>query len=88
VGFVESETGYCSETYVTCGVDGTGEFSIDVEDDIDMKEEISIKVEDPLAIKVEDSIKVEEAIDKKEEVPEAMSFTPVQTEPEVRLRVS
>jgi hypothetical protein len=68
VGFVEGETGYCSETYVMCGVDGTGEVSIDDEDDIDIKEEISIKVEDDIDVKDEFSIKDEDAIDIKKEV--------------------
>jgi hypothetical protein len=40
VGFVEGETGYCSETCVTGDVDGTEEFSIEVEEAIDIKDEI------------------------------------------------
>jgi hypothetical protein len=71
MGFVEGETGYCSETCVMCDVDGTGEVSTDVEDPLDIKEEVSIKVE--------------EAIDIKDEIPEAISFPPINTEHEVRL---
>jgi hypothetical protein len=70
VGFVEGETGYCSETSVMCDVGGTEEFSIDFEEAIDIKEEV---------------IKVEEEIHLKDEVPEAISFPPIKTEPEVRL---
>jgi hypothetical protein len=69
--FVEGETGYCSETCVMCGVDGT--------------EEVSAEVEDPLDIKEEVSIKVEEAIDMNDEMPEAISSPPIKTEHEVRL---
>jgi hypothetical protein len=53
VGFVEGETGYCSETCVTCGVGGTGDGSIKLEEAIDVKEEVSIKVEDNIDIKDE-----------------------------------
>jgi hypothetical protein len=53
VGFVEGETGYCSETCVTCDVDGTEEVSIKVEDNIDIKEEVNIKVEEAIDIKDE-----------------------------------
>jgi hypothetical protein len=69
VGFVEGETVYCSETFVMCDVDGTGEVSIDVEDPLDIKEEVRIKVE--------------EAIDIKAEIPELIKVTPMKTEPEV-----
>jgi hypothetical protein len=55
-----------------CDVDGTEEVSIEFEDNIDIKEEVSIKVE--------------EAIDIKDEIPEAISFPPIKTEQEVRLR--
>jgi len=71
MGFVDGETGSCSEACVTC--------------DVDITEEVSIKVEDALNIKEEVSIKVEEAIDMKDEIPEAMSFPPFETEREVRL---
>ena len=40
MGFVEGETGSCSETCVMCDVDGTEEFSIKVEEAIDIKDEI------------------------------------------------
>ena len=99
MGFVEGETGSCSETCVTCDVDGTEDISIEVEGAIDVKEEVSIEVEEAIDIKEEVSIKVEEAIDIKEEVsnkvegainikdeiPEAVSFPPMKTEHEVRL---
>jgi len=71
MGFVEGETGSCSEACVTCDVDGTEEVSIKFEDDIDIKEEVSFKVE--------------EAIDIKDEIPEAISFPPIKIEHEVRL---
>jgi hypothetical protein len=70
MGFVEGETGSCSETRVTCDVDGTEEVSIKVEDTIDIKEEVSINVEDTIDVKEEVTIKVEEAIDIKDEFPE------------------
>jgi len=71
MGYVEGETGYCSETCVTCDVDWT--------------EEVSIKVEEAIDIKEEGSIKVEEAIDIKDEIPEFVSVPSVKTEHEVRL---
>ena len=71
MGFVEGETGSCSETGVPCGGDGTGEVSIEFEDTIDIKEEVSVKVE--------------EAIDIKDEIPEAITFPSIKTEHEVRL---
>jgi len=84
IGFVEGETGSCSETGVTCDVDGTEEVSIKFEDAIDIKEEFNIKVEDAIDIKEELSIKVEDAIDIKDEIPED-TFPPLRTEQEVRL---
>jgi len=69
--YVEGETGHCNETCVMCDVDGAAEFSIKVEEAIDIKEEVSIKVE--------------EAIDIKDETPEAITFSSVKTEHEVRL---
>ena len=71
MGFVEGETGSCSETCVMCDVDGTEEVNIKFEESIDVKEEVSIKVE--------------EAIDIKDEIPEAISFPSIKTEHEVRL---
>jgi len=38
--FVEDETDSCSETCLTCDVDGTEEVSIKVEEAIDIKDEI------------------------------------------------
>ena len=69
--YVEGETGHCNETCVMCDVDGGGEVIIKVEEAIDIKEEVSIKVE--------------EAIDIKDETPEAITFSSVKTEHEVRL---
>jgi hypothetical protein len=71
VGFVEVETGSCSEMCVTGDVDGTEEDDIKVEVIIDIKEEVSIKVE--------------EAIDVKDEIPEFVSVPSIKTEHEVRL---
>jgi len=71
MGFVEGETGSCSETCVTCDVGGTEDASINFEDVIDIKEGVSFKVE--------------EAIDIKDEIPKAISFPPIKTEHEVRL---
>ena len=70
MGFVEGETGSCSETCLMCDVDGTEEVSIKVEEAVDIKEEVSIKVE--------------EAADIKDEIPEAITFPSIKTECEVR----
>jgi len=40
MGFVEGETGACTETCVMCDVDGTDEVSFKVEEAIDIKDEI------------------------------------------------
>jgi hypothetical protein len=40
MGFVEGETGCCSETCVTCDVDGSEEISIKVEEAKDINDEI------------------------------------------------
>ncbi len=77
MGFVEGETGSCSEMCVECDVVGTEEVSIKVEE----AEEVSIKVEEAEEV----SIKVEETIDIKDEMPEAVSFPTIKTENEVRL---
>jgi hypothetical protein len=53
MGFVEVETGSCSETCATCDVDGTEEVSIKVEDAVDIKEEVSLKFE---AVYIKDEI--------------------------------
>jgi hypothetical protein len=68
LGFVESATDCRSETCVTCDVDGTEEFSIDVEEAINIKEEVSIKFE---------------AVYIKDEIPETTTCPPVMTEHEV-----
>ena len=47
MGCVEGETGSCSETCVTCAVDGTEEVSIKVEEEIDIKDEIPEAVTPP-----------------------------------------
>ena len=71
VGFVEGETGSCSETDVKCDVGGIEEFCIEAADALDIKEEVGIKVED--------------AIDIKDETPEAIVFPQIKPEQEVRL---
>ena len=53
MGFVEGETGSCSETGVECDVDGTEDVGIEAEEAIDIKEEVSIKVEEAIDIKEE-----------------------------------
>ena len=73
MGFVEGDTGSCSEACVPCDVDGT--------------EEHVIKVEESIVIKEEVSIKDEEAIEIKDEIPEAITFPSIKTEHEVRLCV-
>jgi len=50
---VEGETGSCSETCVTCDVDGIEKVSIKVEESIDIKEGSSIEDEDAINIKDE-----------------------------------
>jgi len=82
---VEGETGSYSETCVPCDVVGTEEVTIKFEDTIDIKEEVTIKVEGTIDIKEEVIIKFEEAIDIKDEIPEAITFSSVKTEHEVRL---
>jgi hypothetical protein len=70
VGFVEGETGYCSETCVMCDVDRSEEISIKLEEAVDIKEEVSIKVEDN--------------IDIKDKIPQTVIFPPIKTKHEVR----
>ena len=72
MGFVEDETGSCSQAVVTC-------------DDDDGTEEVSIKFEETIHVKDEVGIKVEEALDIKDEIPEAILVPPIHTEHEVRL---
>jgi hypothetical protein len=67
---VEGETGSSGETDVTCGVDGTREVGIKVEDSIDIKEEVGIKFE---------------AVYIKDEVAETTGCPPFETDHEVRL---
>ena len=71
MGFVEGETGSCSETCVP----GDGD---------DTEGVISIKVEEAVNIKEEVCIKFEETIDIKDEIPEAITFPSIKTECEVR----
>ena len=73
VGFVQGETGYYSETCVTCDGDGTEEGGIKAIESIYIKEEFGINVE-------------EETVDINDEIQEAIPFPPVTTEHEVRLR--
>ena len=53
VGFVEGESGSCSDTGVMSDGDGTEEVSTEGEDTVDIKEEVSIKVEEAIDIKDE-----------------------------------
>jgi hypothetical protein len=41
MGFEDGGTGSCSEVCATCGVDGTEEFSINVEEAKDIKDKFS-----------------------------------------------
>ncbi len=52
MGFVDDETGSCSETCVTCDVDGTEEVSINVEEDIDIKNEMPEAIKFPPRLKM------------------------------------
>ena len=47
VDFVEGETGSSSETCVMCAVDGTEEISVEVEEELDIKDEITEAVTSP-----------------------------------------
>jgi hypothetical protein len=71
IDVVEGETSFCIETRVMCDEDGTEEVGVKVEDAIDIKEEFIIKVED--------------AVNIKDELPDAKTFSPINTEQEVRL---
>ena len=55
--FVDGETGSCSETCVTCDVDGTEEVSIQVEGVIDIKDEIPEAISFP-PIKTENEVRL------------------------------
>ena len=57
VGFLEGETGSCSDTFVTCDVDGTEEVSIKVEEAIDIKDEIPEAITFP-SIKTEHEVRL------------------------------
>jgi hypothetical protein len=57
MGFVEGESGSCSETCVTCDVDATEEVNIKVEDPIDIKDEIPEAVSVP-PIKTEHEVRL------------------------------
>jgi hypothetical protein len=57
MGFVESDTGYCSETCVTCDVDGSEEFSIKDEEPVDTKDEIPEAIIQP-PIKTEHEVRL------------------------------
>ena len=57
MGFVDSESGSCSETCVTCDGDGTEEVSINVEEDIDMKNEMPEAIKFP-PIKTENEVRL------------------------------
>ena len=78
MGFVESETGSCIETCVTCDVDGSDEISIKDGQTIDVKDEVSIKVEEAIDIKDEFPGAIKDGI------PEAVTFPSIKTECEVR----
>ena len=81
---VEGETGNSSGTGVTCD-DGTEEVCMKLEDAIDIKGEFSITVEDAIDIKEEFTIAFEDTLNIKNGIPEAITFTPVKSELEVRL---
>ena len=57
LGFVDGETGSCSETCVMCDVDGTEEVSIKVEDAIDIKNEMPEAIKSP-PIKTENEVRL------------------------------
>ena len=97
VGLIKDEADSGTDTRVTTGTDtrvttlddGTEEFTVKVEEAEIKVEASDIKVEE-VEIKVEESdIKIHEAdikiesIDIKEENPEAKTFPPIKTEPEV-----
>jgi hypothetical protein len=57
MGFVEGETGYCSEAGVMCDVDGVEEVNIKFEDIIDIKDEIPEAIAFP-PIKTEHEVRL------------------------------
>ena len=57
LGFVDGETGSCSETRVTCDVVGTEEVIIKFEEDIDIKNEMPEAIKFP-PIKTENEVRL------------------------------
>ena len=57
LGFVDGETGSCSETCVTCDVVGTEEVIIKFEEDIDIKNEMPEAIKFP-PIKTENEVRL------------------------------
>ena len=57
MGFVEGETGSCSEMCVECDVVGTEEVSIKVEEKIDIKDEMPEAISFP-TIKTENEVRL------------------------------
>jgi hypothetical protein len=58
MGFVEGETGYCSETFLTFDVDGTEGVNIKVEVETDIKDEIEEVASVP-SIKTEHEVRLQ-----------------------------
>ena len=82
MGLIKDEPDYGSEACVTALEDRSEEFSLEVEEAEIKVEESNIKVEES-NIKVEEVDIKMESIDIKEENPEAITFPPIKTEPEV-----
>jgi hypothetical protein len=57
MGYVEGETGSCSETCITYAVDRTEEVSIKVEEAIDIKDEIQEAIKFP-SVKTECEVRL------------------------------
>jgi hypothetical protein len=79
VGFVEGETGACSETCVMCSVDGTEEGSIKIEEAVEVKNEIPEALSFP-PIKTEHQVRLQGVC----EVLAAHAFRPLTT-PKMKL---
>ena len=58
MGFVEGETGSCSQTCVMCDVDGTEDVSIKVEDAVYIKDEVPEAISFP-PIKTEHEVRLQ-----------------------------
>jgi hypothetical protein len=58
MGFVEGETGYCSDRSVTCDVDGSEEVSIQVEQTVAVKDEFIESLKFP-PIKTEREVRLQ-----------------------------